>query len=425
MQDAMERAGTNPTAVVISGEAGIGKSRLIDEFSVPLPSGSVAYGACMELAGEPIVFAAVKDALRHVEDRDLELRSDRASSSESLNRIEQFDQWARLLEEPDGQLPPRVLVVEDLHWADDSTLSFLSYLLRSLRRYRLMVVLTRRDDEIARAATSDAVLAELLRLPYVTSLQLSRLTEDEAAELMHGTDAGTAGRFYELSEGNPYLLGELVAAGGQMPGHIRDILVERVRRLSPDAQSLARVAAVAGLAIDDEILWRASPLDETRHLEALHDIVDGGLLRTEGGRYVFRHSLTREALLEGLLPFEVRRLNAAVATALEKESGPRRGGPVREDRRPLARRGRPRSHLRSQPGGGPSGLFGLCLPGILASLPPRPRPPRPDRSGRRPGDAAGRGSGRRPMGGGPLGCSEPAAPGAYPRLRRWRTRRPA
>jgi DNA-binding CsgD family transcriptional regulator/tetratricopeptide (TPR) repeat protein len=323
MQEAMDRAGSSPTALVLSGEAGIGKSRLIDEFSSSLPDGSVAYGACMELAGEPIVFAAVKEALRHVEDRELELRSDRASSSASLNRIEQFDQWGRLLEEPDGRLPPRVLVIEDLHWADDSTLSFLSYLLRSLRRYRLMVVLTRRDDEVPRAATSDTVLAELLRLPYVVSWQLSRLTEDEAAELMHGTDARTADRFYELSEGNPYLLGELVAAGGKMPGHIRDILVERVRRLSPDAQSLARVAAVAGLAVDDEILWRASPLDETRHLEALHDVVDGGLLRTEGGRYVFRHSLTREALLEGLLPFEVRRLNAAVATALEKEGGPR------------------------------------------------------------------------------------------------------
>jgi DNA-binding CsgD family transcriptional regulator/tetratricopeptide (TPR) repeat protein len=322
MQDAMARAGASPTAMLISGEAGIGKSRLIHEFSSSMPAGSVAYGACMELAGEPIVFAAIKEALRHVEDHELEPRSERASSSASLNRIEQFDQWARLLEEPDGQLPPRVLVIEDLHWADDSTLSFLSYLLRSLRRYRLMVIVTRRDDEIPRAATSDAVLAELLRLPYLISWQLSRLTEDEAGELTLGIDRRTAGRWYELSEGNPYLLGELVAAGGQMPGHMRDILIERVRRLSPDAQSLARVAAVAGLVIDDEILWRASPLDETHHLEALHDIVDGGVLRIEGGRYAFRHSLTREALLDGLLPFEVRRLNAAIAAALEQESGP-------------------------------------------------------------------------------------------------------
>jgi DNA-binding CsgD family transcriptional regulator/tetratricopeptide (TPR) repeat protein len=321
LRDAYARADQAPVAVLITGEAGIGKSRLVQEFISTLPNGSATSGSCIKLAGEPIAFAAIEDALRQLAHQgDARVVAAAAlSPAGSQHRLAQFDAWAQMLQGADASGSPRVLVIEDLHWADTSTIDFLSYVIRALRRYRLMVVLTMRSDEVLGAGA--ATIAELIRLPYVTSRSLTRLTQPQVAELLGEADAALAERLYNLSEGNPYFLGELVAGGGLLPAHVRDVLAERVRRLSPDSLMLVQLAAVTGPAVEDELLLVASQFEDEQYLVAIRSVVASGVLANERGRYAFRHSLSREAVLEELLPFEMRRLHAAVASALEKTLG--------------------------------------------------------------------------------------------------------
>ena len=320
LRSAYSRAGVVPTAVIIAGEAGIGKSRLVREFTSLLAPDRVVTGSCLELAGDPIVFAAVEDALRQLPEASEVVAVEGAVVEEppigSIRRLEQFERWARRLGEADARRPPKVLIVEDLHWADESTLDFLAYLVRSLRRFRLMVVMTWRNDEEP-ASGARTTVAEMIRLPCVTCWTLSRLSRDQAAELLAGVRAPNVEQLYRLSEGNPYLLAEVATAGGRVPTHVRDVLIDRVRRLPKDGQSLGRLAAVIGTVVNDELLWTASALAAEQHLTALESLIEGGVLRVVGDGYEFRHSLTREAILSELLPFELRRLHGQVAAGLE------------------------------------------------------------------------------------------------------------
>ena len=292
LTEAYRDAGSIPAAVVISGEAGIGKSRLVSEFLVGLPQGRGVRGSCLQLAGEPLPFAAIEEALQQLPS----VVSDRGgpeslSRGETASRLRQFDRWLDHIEAMAGDDGPAVLVIEDLHWADESTLGFVTYVARSLPRRRVMLVMTRRDDQPAATAPVGEALAELVRVPHVRSIPLARLTLGEARDLAASlaergdgngrNDRGMRSpadvdRLYERSEGNPYLFIELASSPGDIPVHVADVLLARVRRLDSDAQGLVRLAAVAGLSVDDCVLWRASLMDEDRYLAALRAAVEIG-----------------------------------------------------------------------------------------------------------------------------------------------------
>jgi predicted ATPase len=154
--DAYRHADAYPAAVVISGEAGIGKSRLVAEFLAQLPTDRAVCGSCLQSAGQPLPFAAIEEAWQHLAritpDQAVPSPFDGAGGADS--RLRQFDRWLDLIERLAGESAPAVLVIEDLQWADDSTLAFLSLVARSLPRRRVMLVLTRRDDEAPVTATS-------------------------------------------------------------------------------------------------------------------------------------------------------------------------------------------------------------------------------------------------------------------------------
>ena len=189
--------------------------------------GELSSDSCLELAGEPIVFAAVQDALLQVTKAGASAVS---ASGELLprGRFAQFDAWANTLLGHERSGPARVVVIEDVHWADESTLDFLTYLVRSLRRYPLMLVMTRRDDQVSLAPGATTALGKILRLPHVISLPLRRLNATEANELVmaltgRSDDDGRPQQLFRLCDGNPYLLSELADAGGEVPDHIRDV----------------------------------------------------------------------------------------------------------------------------------------------------------------------------------------------------------
>src|SRR6185369_2343467 len=160
-------------------------------------------------------------------------------------------------------------------------------------------------------------VSELTRLPGATCVELQRLDRAETRELvaaLTGSDAVDDEAWYERTQGNPYLLGELVKDPGSR--RVKDVLLARVRSLGADAAELIGLAAIFGLWVPDQQLFRAAGFPAPRYGAAVREAVEVGVLVVEGGDYAFRHSLMCEAVLAELLPFERRELHERVARAL-------------------------------------------------------------------------------------------------------------
>ncbi len=362
-------AGT-PTVVVVGGEAGVGKSRLVRE----LVAGSRAAGAtvlaggCVELGGEGLPFAPVVAALRMLA-RGLG-GAELAAAVPGPARSE----LARLLPElgpppaggaaggrtPVGQPPaggpqsplpdpgsaqrrlfelllgllerlaarrPTILVVEDLHWADRSTRDLLAYLVRNLRHGRLLLLLTYRSDELHRRHPLRPLLAELERDRRVERLELGRFDLDEVAAQLTGIlGVAPATRLVEevhaRSGGNAFFVEELAAAvspGGAAPsGGLRDTLLARIEPLPESTRTLLPVVAVAAGRVEHELLAEVTGLPEPELLAGLRAAVSARVLLVDAhdGTYGFRHALVKEAVDGGLLPGERPRLHGRLAVAL-------------------------------------------------------------------------------------------------------------
>ncbi|MFC6882161.1 MULTISPECIES: helix-turn-helix transcriptional regulator [Actinomadura] len=366
---ALDRAAAGSAGVVlVSGDAGVGKSYLVGALTRAARERgcAVLVGQCAEL-GESMPYLPLTDAL---------WTAARAGSEESAAVRAALDArpvLARLLPDgeggPDsaaelgqqqlfgaalgllgvlGQERPVLLVLEDLHWADRSTRHLLTFLSRVLQRERVCLIGTYRSDDLHRRHPLRSVVAELLRLPNVASVDLKPFGPGETAEfltaLAHGSGApGPAGgpgsapapsaevveRVHQRSEGNPFYAGELFAAtstGEELPSGLADLLLARVERLSEDAQRVVRVAAVAGRRIDDELVRQVSGLDEAAVGEALREVVSHQILVPQGtAGYTFRHALLREAVDTDLLPGERTRLHADFARRLADMPPGRRG----------------------------------------------------------------------------------------------------
>ena len=344
MRGLLAEAGAAPRAVLVGGEAGIGKSRLVDEVFVQPPVDCrVLVGGCALLSGSSVPYAAFVDLLREVRaelaDRPHgELQQwlkgdgqalDPGASADSAGpgRGGVFGRWLEFVERlmADARLP--VLVVEDVHWADRDTLDLLVFLIRSVRRGRVLFVVTYRPDWSGEAGFRE-LLAELVRWQRVSSVQLDGFTESETGELVRalgaGSDAGYVTAVLARSGGNPYLIEELVAAGdGRLPGPLAEIVLTRVRRLTAQAQGLVRAAAVIGQHVPDRLLSTVGAVRSSQVVDLLHEVVDAGVLvPDEADGYRFRHGLVQEAVLAGVLPAERRALHADVAEAIERLDPP-------------------------------------------------------------------------------------------------------
>jgi DNA-binding CsgD family transcriptional regulator/tetratricopeptide (TPR) repeat protein len=339
------RAGASST-VLVGGEAGVGKTRLIKEFTERAHDAMVLVGGCLELGTEGLPFAPFTAVLRGLVrelGRDGVAALVPGGTTRGLARLlpefgepdkEGAEARARLFEQVLGLLErlaqerPVLLVVEDAHWADRSTRDLLSFLVRYQRTAgRLLTVVTYRTDELHRTHPLRPLLAELGRIEWVTRAELRRLTRREAVAqaasiLEREPSPATMDLIYARSEGNPLFVEALLNdAGGDdaLPESLRDLLLASVERLPEETQELLRVASAGGQRIEHDLLTAVAGLDDNALSRALRPAVAGNVLVVDGEGYAFRHALIREALHDDLLPGEHTRLHTRFAEALERD----------------------------------------------------------------------------------------------------------
>ncbi|HEY2519410.1 MAG TPA: AAA family ATPase [Streptosporangiaceae bacterium] len=354
-----DAASRQAVVALISGDAGVGKTRLVTEVTrrATAEGFTVLSGHCAEL-GESVPYLPLADALRNATQAP-------GTASRLLDALASRPVLNRLL--PEGETPaaaggegmgmarqqmfgavlgllgelaaatPVLLVFEDLHWADASTRDLLTFLCRVLRTERVALVGTYRTDDLHRRHPLRPLAAELQRLPSVTPIRLGPLGPAALAEhltalagLHHGNlDAAELNNIISRAEGNAYYAEELLAAvgggtrgsgaGRALPEDLAALLLSRVERLSDAAQRVLRAAAVAGRRADDDLVRAASGLPLPEYEDAIREAVTQQLLVPYGDGYSFRHALLREAVEADLLPGERTRLHGVLAGLLADE----------------------------------------------------------------------------------------------------------
>jgi DNA-binding CsgD family transcriptional regulator len=335
----------SPATVVVGGEAGVGKTRLVTELGREAEAAGavVLAGGCLDVDGETLPYAPVVEALRSLpavvpaEKLAVVLGDARAelarlvpelggptSGAEQLTPGRLFELLLGVLHRLADRLPV-VLLIEDLHWADQSTRQFLAFLVRNLRR-GVLLLLTYRSDELHRRHPLRPFLAELERGGRAERIDLGRLTRQQLADLVagivgHEPNPTLLAGVWARSEGNPFFAEELVAAhadGTEFPWGLRDLLLARVEALPDAAQRMLRVGAVAGRRVDYDLLAAVLGDPGEELVKLLREAVTRHVLVAEepGTGYAFRHALVQEAIYDDLLPGERVPLHAAYARVL-------------------------------------------------------------------------------------------------------------
>lgn len=352
------------TVILIAGEAGIGKTRLVHELSrlVEGQQGRVLQGGCVEMGDAGLPFAPIievldtlraevadEEFLRLIGPANAELLrlvpgvgANREMPDDELGSSAQarlFAQIASLLERL-AAARRTILVLEDLHWADRSTRDLIRFLARSRRRPGVLLVLTYRADAMHRRHPLRPHLAELERLDNVESIELRRFDVHEVTAQIAGIIGAQpppklAATLHERGDGNPFFIEELVATRldgdeGRLPETVRDLVVARASRLDQATQALLRSMSVIGRQADHELLAAVTDLPQDALILALRAAVDERVLVALDGSgtaaYAFRHALLQEALYDELLPAERTFLHRAVATQLEATARPGQAG---------------------------------------------------------------------------------------------------
>ncbi|MGB5932102.1 MAG: ABC transporter substrate-binding protein, partial [Anaerolineae bacterium] len=355
--------------LLISGEPGIGKTRLVRELvtQAEVSGGQALVGLSYEEGGTP--YAPFRQMIREVlgngfkDGLDLpefaladlltltpELRPRYPDVPENPPLDPQAEQQ-RLFENLAifhaalSHQAPLLLVLEDAHWADSGTLFLLRHLARHTRRHRVLVIATYREVELDEARPLNEVLLDLNRERLASRLKLARLGRAETGELLAVLFAEEIppefldGIFRE-TEGNPFFIeevckalvesGELYYEGGRwhwpsmaelgIPQSVRVAIQSRVRRLPGDSQETLRLAAILGREFDFDTLAEASELDEDTLIEALENAERAQLVEEvraeEGVTFAFAHRLIPTTLVESLRTLERRRLHRRAAAAI-------------------------------------------------------------------------------------------------------------
>lgn len=327
-------AAESPSVVMIAGDAGVGKTRLLSEFAARV-EGQVLWGACLPMGERGIPFTPVVEALRALGgDPDLDDRlptSLRALVSDAepqpagavVSRSQLFQAILGFVEDL-ADRSTTLVVLEDLHWVDPSTLDLLTFIVSNLRAQRLLVVVTYRSDDLRRDHTLRPVMAELARHPMVERLVLSPFTAAQVGEQLehltgHRPGRTTLDRVVARTQGNPYFVEELVAAGLEgrdLPVSLRELLLVRADVVSPPARRLLRIASLAEDDVGDVLLAAVSDVPLTEVRAHLHEAVDAQLVVVTRRGLRFRHALLRESLQADLLPGERVEYHATYARAL-------------------------------------------------------------------------------------------------------------
>lgn len=335
--------------VLIGGDAGVGKTTILQTFVAELGStladrrAQVVLGQCVPLGGDGLPFAPIVGALRdlialHGVEQILAwagagrqglgaLLPDlvQAPRQGDSIRLQLFEAVAMLWERA-SELGPLIVIMEDIHWADESTRHLLRFLARALTDSPVMVIATFRTDELTRRHPLRPFLAELGRFPSTVRIDVPRLDRAEVAELLGRLlDRPPSNVVIDLvhrrSEGIPYFVEELTRSAARgcvdMPDTLRDALNVRIQTLSDAAQDTLRLAAVAGNRVSHGLLEAVADISADALEENLREAIDAAVLTMDEGGYSFRHALLREVIHDDLLPGQHARLHARFAAVLE------------------------------------------------------------------------------------------------------------
>nr|WP_207782791.1 helix-turn-helix transcriptional regulator [Phytoactinopolyspora limicola] len=361
------RAGT-AGAVLVSGEAGVGKSRLLAEMAdVARTAGAqVVVGRCVDInqASFPYLpFIEIIDQIRGSAPELLAARPQLAmlggqrdttpplpadggadeaptgsSTAQNFDQLQLFDAILGLLQDLAAS-NTLVLQIEDLHWSDASTRDLLSFLFSRLARQRLLIIASYRSDDLHRRHPLRPLLAELVRLPAVERLDVAPFGPAEAEEFVRllgqgNTPEDVIANVASRSEGNAFFAEELLAASSfgtnSIPSMLADVLLARLEKLSPTTQRVVRAASVSGQwhvrhpTLDAIVDIDAGELDVALREAIQHSILVPGVKDA----YTFRHALLREVIYADLLPGERVRLHAAYAERLARMDDPGMAGPL-------------------------------------------------------------------------------------------------
>jgi DNA-binding CsgD family transcriptional regulator len=333
--DALDRRdGRSGSLVLVSGEAGIGKTRLLDEFAARADTAQMARGGCVE----GVAYAPWTDALwwlldsPGLVDRDELAEGVRLQLARLLPQLGVapvdddeggqhvlFEAVVGLLAHAGGRTK-LVVVVDDLHWIDPASRELLRYVAANLRRVPMLLVAAYRPED---SLSQRELIAQLGRLGQLR-IALEPLSDDATTELagllMDDDDGAAVEPIVRNSDGNPLFVEELVAARNEahIPPTLRDLMSVRFNSLDDDARHLVRTAALIGVRAPRAWLTAATKLDDERARAAARRAVDAGVLLPDpdGRGYTFRHALLREAVLADIVPDERVAFHRAIAEAL-------------------------------------------------------------------------------------------------------------
>ncbi|MFG1623529.1 AAA family ATPase [Kribbella sp. NPDC049227] len=339
-----------PLAVVVHGEAGVGKTRLVQEVCDD-PDLLVLWGSCVHFGGASVPYAPIIGVLQ-----DWLAQADAAEQARVLAGAGELSSLLPALggsqSLPTARLIPlidlvlnriadrhrTVVVVDDLHWADLASLDVLAYLITGFRAQQLTVFGTSRDEDRGEGHPLHSWLADMRRMPSFDELHLERLDVDSTGlqlEYLLGQlpDIDVVNQVQARSDGNPYLTELLVedlsgaesALSATVPDALRDGLLAAWHRLSPQARQLVRVLAVAGRPTSLPILTAVAAAHGVEVLGlpgCITEAQDRGVLRTGHGAPWFRHPLLAEVLYDGLPLGEAELIHATYLEVLESQSDP-------------------------------------------------------------------------------------------------------
>jgi len=360
LREAMAGHGRVATLV---GEAGIGKTRVVSALAAEALSLGcrVLIGRCHEsdsilpfgpwvdicrtgqLIADEEILGALHPARRAELSRLLPEASTAGLPPASDSALPLFESLCQLVEQVAAH-QPLVLVLEDLHWADDMSLRLLAFVSRRIPAWTTLVVTTVREEELSEASMARRTLEELSRGARSTALVLTPLSRADTAQLVAaltriGTDAPTAARLEEhvwaMSEGNPFIAVEVTRALDQenaiaLPTRVRDLVARRLDRLSTRGQQLVAVAAVIGRRFDFPLVRAASGMEEHDAAEAVEEAVRLRVLQSVGDDLDFAHDRIRDVAYARLLPLRRRLLHRAVVEALEALRREQRGEQIEQ-----------------------------------------------------------------------------------------------
>jgi DNA-binding CsgD family transcriptional regulator/tetratricopeptide (TPR) repeat protein len=305
LQDAQAGSGK---VLLLAGEAGVGKSALVEAFAQGRQSNvRTLWGTCDALS-TPRALGPVHELAARLPSTPDAVQPD-AASRERLFRL--------LLQELSRPDRTSLVVLEDLHWADEATLDFVRYIARRIQRTRCLFVITYRDDELGAMHPVRAAVGELTG-SHVSRLRLAPLSLEACGTLAQGTGRDAA-LIFGITGGNPFFVREVLASAGEaVPESVRDAIVARLRHCSASAREVAEFVSLAPGRMESWLITTALGASQ----EAIDECVDRGLLqRLPDEALAFRHELARQAVNSTLPQTRARTLHGKILSALAERGG--------------------------------------------------------------------------------------------------------